>query len=163
MGNQNNSKKWYDLNVGKNFTGISVAIMAVFGENEKVEINRPVFVDPKKRQKFFLEAEEGKNGEISWIFKKLSGFSPEYHEINFRFPKGSIFARKSEAKPFDIRNQDNDFGYCFLRIQPGNPFESVFIRIGRWNYEVSVVEEADKIKVILLNNPSNLPSCLRSR
>ncbi|MDD5433608.1 MAG: hypothetical protein PHE77_03070 [Candidatus Pacebacteria bacterium] len=160
MGNQN-GKKWYDFIVNNIFTQISIAVMAVFGEDEKVNVDRPVFIDPKKRTKVFLEAENGTNGDISWILKKLNSFSPEYHEINIRFPKGSKLARKSETKPFDIRNEDKGFGYCFLRIQPSAFFEGVFVKIGRWNYKVSVIENPDTIEVILWNNPKDIPDCLR--
>lgn len=159
MGNQN-QKKWYDFAVKNIFTQISIAVMAVFGD-EKVSVERPVFTDPKGRTKVFLEAENRTNGNVSWIFKKLNSFNPEYHEINIRFPKGAKLARKSEGKPFDIRNEDKGFGYCFLRIQPGAFFEGVFIKIGRWNYKVSVIENPDTIQVILWNNPKDMFGCLK--
>ncbi|MCX6790931.1 MAG: hypothetical protein NTV62_01910 [Candidatus Gribaldobacteria bacterium] len=161
MGNQNQEQKWFDFRFFKIDCQIDIAVMSVFEKGTAVETDRPIFVDPVGRTKIYL-ASEGNVEEKCLIFQKHSE-EPPYHELNLKFPKGAILARENEDKPFDIRNKDKDFGYCYLRIQPGAYFEGVYLLIDGKVYKVFVKEYNDTIKVFLWENPKRLPSCLRRR
>lgn len=167
MENQNNQKKWYEFIIDSAPAQMNIAVAGVFPKNVVVKTDRPVFTypkDPKKMQKVFLEGDrEIEDEEVFIKFKKLPDNRTEYHEISMRFliEDEIKLGRKSEPSPFDIRNRDRDFKYCFLRIYPKSFFEGVFVEIGHKAYKLSVKENSDSIKVLLWSNPKNLPACLR--
>ena len=160
MGNQNNQeKKWSKIFFKSRFVGLSVSMSAVFGKDAEVEVDRLPYIDPHTKIKK-LPLKEIRNSDACVVLEKLFGHNPEYHEIGLKFLVGTVLARESEDGLFQLRNPE----YCFLRVQAGVSFKPVFIRIdNKWNYKVSVVEEADTIRVILLNNPMNIPRCFSGK
>lgn len=166
MGNQQiREQRWYRCN-SDNAAGIKIGMAAVFiGKDYHVITNRPVFVDPrdpKARQRAFLQGES--IGDNCVVFNMLNiepPYGPPYYEINLKFPRWAKLGRQSENKPFDIRSKSGGSGYCYLRVQPGQPFESVYLRFDGKIYKLSVKENADCIKVFLWANPNDIPKCLK--
>jgi hypothetical protein len=161
MGNQ--GQKWFNFKFSGSACPVDIAVMSVFEKGAVVETDRPTFEDPKGRIKVFLFGEDSSdNKNVVITFKKIPQ-SPPYHELNLRFPKNALLGRESEDKPFDIRNKDRDYGYCYLRIQPGVYFEGVYMVIDHKIYKVFAKEYSDAIKVFLWENPRDLPDCLKRR
>lgn len=159
---EKNKQKWWSF-----AKVIAVGVSAVFDSNAiRIKTDKPVYTDPKGRRKIALEAEPSQNG--SFAFAKLPG---SYYELNLRLPKTSWLGRWSEPEPFQTRKEGKSFDYCFLRIQPGKTFESIYIkafikgkRSGEWffvPYKISVKELAEKIEVYIWPEPSRLPDCLQ--
>jgi len=153
-----NQKKWYSFTEAAD--PIKVGVAAVYEPGVECPVSeseRTVFTDPVGRKKVALS---GRDSNGSLLFQKE--FEPSYWELNIRFPRAARVGRQSESKPFQIRHTDGAFGYCYLRIQPGSAFESVYLAVDWRTYRLSVKENSSSIAVYLWLEVQ-LPQCLKGK